>query len=115
FYIQPFYQAAVAEYTPPAARGLSYGFTYLGTSALGHSPPRSPERFLPTSHRGFYSRCWPSSPCSAAGSVRICSFGPTLSDPQSSVMLQCRMDAPDSCFWNISVAVTGDESTRNCW
>jgi len=35
FYIQPFYQAAVAEYTPPAARGLSYGFTYLGDFGFG--------------------------------------------------------------------------------
>jgi MFS family permease len=35
FYIQPFYQAAVAEYTPPAARGLSYGFTYLGDFGIG--------------------------------------------------------------------------------
>ncbi|WP_049998629.1 MFS transporter [Halococcus sediminicola] len=35
FYVQPFYQAAVAEYTPPAARGLSYGFTYLGDFGIG--------------------------------------------------------------------------------
>jgi MFS family permease len=35
FFIQPFYQATVAEYTPPAARGLSYGFTYLGDFGVG--------------------------------------------------------------------------------
>jgi MFS family permease len=35
FYIQPFYQATVAEYTPPAARGLSYGFTYFGDFGVG--------------------------------------------------------------------------------
>ena len=35
FYIQPFYQAAVAEYTPSAARGISYGFTYLGDFGFG--------------------------------------------------------------------------------
>lgn len=35
FLIQPFYQAAVAEYTPAGTRGLSYGFTYLGTFGIG--------------------------------------------------------------------------------
>ncbi|MFO8099488.1 MAG: MFS transporter [Salinibacter sp.] len=38
FVIQPLYQATVAEYSPPGARGLSYGFTYLavfGVGALG--------------------------------------------------------------------------------
>jgi Major Facilitator Superfamily. len=38
FVIQPLYQATVAEYTPPEARGLSYGYTYLavfGVGALG--------------------------------------------------------------------------------
>lgn len=35
FMIQPLYQATVAEYTPPAARGLSYGFTYLGVFGVG--------------------------------------------------------------------------------
>ena len=38
FVIQPLYQAAVAEYSPPEARGLSYGYTYLavfGVGALG--------------------------------------------------------------------------------
>lgn len=35
FYVQPFYQATVAEYTPPAARGLSYGYTYLGDFGIG--------------------------------------------------------------------------------
>ncbi|SEW13824.1 MFS transporter [Natrinema salifodinae] len=35
FAIQPFYQNAVAIYTPPDARGLSYGYTYLGEFGLG--------------------------------------------------------------------------------
>ncbi len=35
FFVQPFYQASVAEYTPPGARGLSYGFTYLGVFGIG--------------------------------------------------------------------------------
>jgi MFS family permease len=35
FVIQPFYQATVAEYTPPGTRGLSYGFTYLGVFGVG--------------------------------------------------------------------------------
>ncbi|RXK49553.1 MFS transporter [Halorientalis pallida] len=35
FFIQPFYQASVAEYTPAGTRGLSYGFTYLGVFGVG--------------------------------------------------------------------------------
>ena len=35
FFVQPFYQASVAEYTPANARGLSYGFTYLGVFGVG--------------------------------------------------------------------------------
>ena len=35
FAIQPFYQEAVAVYTPPDSRGLSYGYTYLGEFGLG--------------------------------------------------------------------------------
>jgi MFS family permease len=35
FSTQPFYQATVAEYTPADARGLSYGFTYLGVFGVG--------------------------------------------------------------------------------
>lgn len=35
FLVQPLYQATVAEYTPTAARGLSYGFTYLGVFGIG--------------------------------------------------------------------------------
>jgi MFS family permease len=35
FIIQPFYQATVAEYSPAEARGLSYGFTYLGVFGVG--------------------------------------------------------------------------------
>ncbi|QLG49227.1 MFS transporter [Natrinema halophilum] len=35
FAIQPFYQNAVAIYTPPDARGLSYGYTYLAEFGLG--------------------------------------------------------------------------------
>ena len=35
FAIQPFYQVAVAQYTPPDTRGLSYGYTYLGEFGFG--------------------------------------------------------------------------------
>ncbi|WP_204959933.1 MFS transporter [Salinigranum salinum] len=35
FFVQPFYQTAVAEYTPAGARGLSYGYTYLGVFGIG--------------------------------------------------------------------------------
>jgi MFS family permease len=35
FIVQPFYQATVAEYSPAEARGLSYGFTYLGVFGVG--------------------------------------------------------------------------------
>ena len=35
FAIQPFYQVAVAQYTPPETRGLSYGYTYLGEFGFG--------------------------------------------------------------------------------
>jgi MFS family permease len=35
FLVQPLYQATVAEYTPTRARGLSYGFTYLGVFGIG--------------------------------------------------------------------------------
>jgi len=38
FMVQPLYQSAVADYTPQAARGLSYGYMYLavfGVGALG--------------------------------------------------------------------------------
>jgi len=35
FAIQPFYQVAVALYTPPETRGLSYGFTYLAEFGFG--------------------------------------------------------------------------------
>ncbi len=35
FAIQPFYQNAVAVYTPPDTRGLSYGYTYLGEFGVG--------------------------------------------------------------------------------
>ncbi|WP_336339168.1 MFS transporter [Haloarcula brevis] len=35
FVVQPMYQAAVAEHTPAGARGLSYGFTYLGVFGVG--------------------------------------------------------------------------------
>lgn len=35
FAIQPFYQEAVAVYTPEDARGISYGYTYLGEFGLG--------------------------------------------------------------------------------
>jgi len=35
FTAQPLYQAAVADYTPADQRGLSYGYTYLGTFGIG--------------------------------------------------------------------------------
>jgi predicted MFS family arabinose efflux permease len=35
FAVQPFYQVAVAQYTPPETRGLSYGYTYLGEFGFG--------------------------------------------------------------------------------
>jgi predicted MFS family arabinose efflux permease len=35
FLVQPLYQATVAEYTPPDARGLSYGYTYLAIFGIG--------------------------------------------------------------------------------
>ncbi|WP_280536665.1 MFS transporter [Halopenitus sp. POP-27] len=35
FGIQPFSQATVAAYSPPESRGLSFGFTYLGTFGIG--------------------------------------------------------------------------------
>ena len=35
FAIQPFYQVAVAQFTPPETRGLSYGYTYLGEFGFG--------------------------------------------------------------------------------
>ena len=35
FVVQPLYQATVAEYSPAEARGLSYGFTYLGVFGVG--------------------------------------------------------------------------------
>jgi MFS family permease len=35
FAVQPLYQATVAEYTPVHARGLSYGYTYLGVFGVG--------------------------------------------------------------------------------
>ncbi|RQG95854.1 MFS transporter [Natrarchaeobius chitinivorans] len=35
FAIEPFYQEAVAVYTPAETRGLSYGYTYLGMFGLG--------------------------------------------------------------------------------
>jgi len=35
FVVQPMYQAAVAELTPPGTRGLSYGYTYLGVFGIG--------------------------------------------------------------------------------
>ncbi|WP_097008304.1 MFS transporter [Natronoarchaeum philippinense] len=35
FFVQPQYQAAVAEATPSGRRGLSYGFTYLGVFGVG--------------------------------------------------------------------------------
>lgn len=35
FAIEPFYQEAVAVFTPAESRGLSYGYTYLGMFGLG--------------------------------------------------------------------------------
>jgi len=35
FVVQPLYQATVAEHSPADARGLSYGFTYLGVFGIG--------------------------------------------------------------------------------
>jgi len=35
FAVQPLYQAAIAEYSPPDGRGLSYGFTYLANFGVG--------------------------------------------------------------------------------
>jgi len=35
FFIQPLTQATVAEYTPQSARGVSYGFSYLGVFGVG--------------------------------------------------------------------------------
>ncbi|MFC6961779.1 MFS transporter [Halocatena marina] len=35
FFVQPFYQATVADYTPASVRGLSYGYTYLGVFGIG--------------------------------------------------------------------------------
>jgi len=35
FAAQPLYQAAVADYTPSGTRGLSYGYTYLGSFGVG--------------------------------------------------------------------------------
>jgi MFS family permease len=35
FMVQPLYQATIAESTPPEARGLSYGYTYLGVFGIG--------------------------------------------------------------------------------
>lgn len=35
FFVQPLYQAAIAEYSPPEARGISYGYTYLGVFGVG--------------------------------------------------------------------------------
>lgn len=35
FFVQPFYQATVAKYTPASSRGLSYGYTYLGVFGVG--------------------------------------------------------------------------------
>jgi MFS family permease len=35
FFVQPFTQATVAEYSPADARGLSYGYTYLGVFGIG--------------------------------------------------------------------------------
>ncbi|MFB6098248.1 MAG: MFS transporter, partial [Salinibacter sp.] len=37
FAVQPLYQATVAEYTPPEARGLSYGYTYVAVFGVGAS------------------------------------------------------------------------------
>ena len=35
FLVQPLYQAAIAEFSPPEARGVSYGYTYLGVFGIG--------------------------------------------------------------------------------
>ena len=35
FSIQPLYQAAIAAYSPPDGRGLSYGYTYLANFGVG--------------------------------------------------------------------------------
>ena len=35
FFIQPLTQATVAEFTPQSARGVSYGFSYLGVFGVG--------------------------------------------------------------------------------
>jgi MFS family permease len=35
FFVQPLYQAAIAEFSPPEARGISYGYTYLGVFGVG--------------------------------------------------------------------------------
>ncbi|SEP89150.1 MFS transporter [Natrinema salaciae] len=35
FMVQPLYQATIARYSPASARGLSYGFTYVGTFGIG--------------------------------------------------------------------------------
>jgi len=35
FFVQPLYQAAVADHTPAGTRGLSYGYTYLGVFGVG--------------------------------------------------------------------------------
>ncbi|UHQ98514.1 MFS transporter (plasmid) [Natrinema zhouii] len=35
FMIQPLYQVTIAQYSPANARGLSYGFTYVGTFGIG--------------------------------------------------------------------------------
>ncbi|WP_251344397.1 MFS transporter [Haloplanus halophilus] len=35
FTAQPLYQATVADYTPAGTRGLSYGYTYLGSFGVG--------------------------------------------------------------------------------
>ena len=35
FMVQPLFQVTVAEYSPPEARGLAYGFTYLGIFGVG--------------------------------------------------------------------------------
>jgi MFS family permease len=35
FAVQPLYQATIADHTPAGSRGLSYGYTYLGTFGVG--------------------------------------------------------------------------------
>lgn len=37
FLVQPMYQVAIAEHTPSDARGVSYGYTYLGVFGIGAS------------------------------------------------------------------------------